>query len=108
MSNPSDFSVRMADLRHSAHLEQKELATALKVTRLTIMNWEAGRSYPGYWSILEIARFFNVDMNWLMGHAVSEHTTLVRNVKNAPETAWGKVSLATMRTVSEELRSNNP
>lgn len=67
---PMGFSVRIADLRYNARLEQKELAEKLKITRLAIINWEAGRSFPTYWTLLEIARFFNVDLNWLMGHTV--------------------------------------
>lgn len=69
---PPDFQNRIADLRYGVGLSQRELAKKLRVDRLTIMNWECGRTYPPFWNLLEIARFFNVDLNWLMGHSVLE------------------------------------
>lgn len=68
MSKPEQFSIRFSDLRFKAQIDQRILARRLKVARLTIINWEAGRTYPTYWTLLEIAKYFNVDLNWLMGH----------------------------------------
>jgi DNA-binding XRE family transcriptional regulator len=74
MSAPRDFGTRLADLRVRAKLRQDTLAGHLKITRVAVVHLENGQSFPSFWTLLEIARFFDVDLNWLAGHQYTPHT----------------------------------
>ena len=70
MNTPLEFGDRLSDLRFQHNVGQKELGRKLRVVHQTIINWEYGHSYPTFWNLVEIAKLFNVDLNWLMGHEV--------------------------------------
>lgn len=71
MNTPIEFHVRIAHLRFKSGLGQKALAKTLHVTHQTIINWEMGETFPGFWNLVEIAKFFNTDLNWLVGHNIA-------------------------------------
>lgn len=54
-------------LREAAGLTQAELARALSLTRGGVNSWEQGLSTPSPASIVEIARFFSVSTDYLLG-----------------------------------------
>lgn len=53
-------------LRSNMGLSQEELADAVYVTRQTVSNWETGKSYPDIKSLLLLANFFGVSLDFLV------------------------------------------
>lgn len=62
-----DFAERLKKLRKSKDLSQSELAKRLNVSKSTISMLEVGSRKPSWELMEEIADFFNVDMNYLLG-----------------------------------------
>ncbi|UCF99185.1 MAG: cobalamin-dependent protein [Spirochaetaceae bacterium] len=65
----SDFASRLRELRTSGNLRQKDLADALGVAQTTIANYEQGARFPDEKVLRQIADYFNVSLDYLMGRA---------------------------------------
>ena len=59
------FEEKLMQLRKEKKISQEELGNELNVTRQTISKWELGQSKPDMGKLIEISRFFNVDVNTL-------------------------------------------
>ena len=62
-----EFNEKLQELRKGRGLTQEELAGALFVSRTAVSKWESGRGYPSIDSLREIARFFSVTIDELIG-----------------------------------------
>lgn len=62
-----DFGAVLRDLRKDFNMTQADLARALSVAESAVSMWELGRRRPDYVKLEEIADYFNVDMNYLLG-----------------------------------------
>ncbi len=83
-------------LREAKGITQSELAKKLSVTRAGVNSWEQGLSTPSPSSIVELANFFGVSTDYLLGitenasinvsglddKAVAVLTELVERMKN--------------------------
>lgn len=58
---------RISDLRRRAGLLQADLASHLKVTVSTVSHYEAGINMPQLSSLVQIADFFGVSVDYLLG-----------------------------------------
>ena len=63
----SKFSERFKELRKSRKLSQQELADFLGISKSSVNMYERGEREPGLETIENIADFFNVDMDYLLG-----------------------------------------
>ena len=63
------FSEILKQLRKRKGMQQIELASSLGVSRSTIAMYEKGDRMPDYEMMKTIAKFFNVDLNYLYGIA---------------------------------------
>lgn len=77
---------RLKSLRASKKISQKDFAQALKVSQQTVASWESGRTEPSNTALKEIADYFNVSADYLLGRdtvkapALSdEQTTLLKD-----------------------------
>ena len=61
------FCERLKELRKSKGLSQKQLADYFQTTNSTICDWERGRSQPDLESLYELAKFFEVTSDYLIG-----------------------------------------
>ena len=61
------FSERLKELRKSKNLSQKELAEILNTTNSSICDWECGRTEPNLNTIRQIADYFEVSCDYLLG-----------------------------------------
>ena len=61
------FSIRLKELRMNKGLSQRELASIFKVSTGTVGNWEVGTREPDYTTLMKLANFFNVSVDYLLG-----------------------------------------
>lgn len=62
------FAKTLKSLRTDANLTQHQLATRLKVATSTIGMYESGKRMPDTSILAELARIFNVSIDYLIGH----------------------------------------
>lgn len=75
----ASFGQRLKELRLSLGLSQEELANKFSVSKQAISQYERGLRFPKDYE--QIADFFNVDMDYLMGR--TDFTTrIVRGASN--------------------------
>lgn len=63
----STFGERLRELRKNKNLTQEKLAEQLSVNRDALAKWETDRSYPDVNIIKELATFFEVTTDYLLG-----------------------------------------
>ena len=82
-----EFNEKLQKLRKTKGFTQEELAQALYVSRTAISKWESGRGYPSIDSLKEIARFFSVTIDELIGTG-----EILLAAKDDKETAMRKLT----------------
>ena len=58
---------KISELRNKQNLSQQALAKCLGVTRSSVNAWEMGISFPSIEKIIDIAEFFHVTTDYLLG-----------------------------------------
>lgn len=61
------FQVRLKELREKAGLSQSALAKRLGFAQSTIGMWESGKNKPEFDTLTQIADFFHVSVDYLLG-----------------------------------------
>lgn len=61
------YAIRIAELRNAKELTQQQLADILKLTRGRLNNYEQGIREPDYTTLQNIADFFGVTVDYLLG-----------------------------------------
>ena len=74
------FGNNLKNLRNEAHINQKNLAAQFRVTQATISSWENGRTAPSFEQLIQIADYFDVSVNYLIGR-----TNIDNNYVYAPQ-----------------------
>lgn len=64
-----DFKTRFNQLRNEKRFSQKQIADYLKVSKVTVWQWENGIYEPSNERQLQLADFFNVSLDYLMGRS---------------------------------------
>ena len=67
METKNKFAERLKDLRSEKNIGQIELADKLQVSRGIISLWENGLREPTLTSLIRIATFFGVSLDFLAG-----------------------------------------
>ena len=62
-----EFSQQLKELRTEEGLSQAKLASKLNVSKSSISFWENGQGEPTIYSIILIAQFFGVSIDYLLG-----------------------------------------
>lgn len=71
------FKDRLRMLRTEKNMTIAELATSLGLKRTTLNNYETGLREPDMDTIISIARFFDVSLDFLTGAAENPHGKIV-------------------------------
>ena len=61
------FEGIVKELREEKELSKSALARALNVSHTTIVNWENGTKVPSIFTFIELAKFFGVTIDYLVG-----------------------------------------
>lgn len=76
-----DFRTRLKELRIEKKLNQRELAEKLMIAPSTISMYENGNREPNFEILEQLADFFNVDLNYLLGKT-DKTTKLIFETEN--------------------------
>ena len=66
-SMESLFGLRVRELRETHELSQLQLAKEFHVTKQTVSAWEKGLQETDFSMLIEIAKFFRVSTDYLLG-----------------------------------------
>lgn len=61
------FAERLKELRTEKDMRQDDLAKVLNVNQRTISNWEKSIHEPDYDTLIKIAAYFDVPIDYLLG-----------------------------------------
>lgn len=64
----SNFHEQLKKIRKEKNVTQEQLAEFLNASRQTISKWESGKSLPDIENAQQLATYFNVDINELLGN----------------------------------------
>jgi transcriptional regulator with XRE-family HTH domain len=76
------FHLNIKHLRKLRNLSQLELASQLNVTNSLISSIEGGRSLPSFQLLIDIAEFFNINLNDLVYTDLSKPGLKISDLKN--------------------------
>lgn len=85
------FGEHLKELRRSANLSQEELGKIFHVHKTTVSNWEKGNRFPDLDMYVELANYFNVTTDYLIGKTNkrnSKHVTKEELIRFFPEHPW--------------------
>lgn len=61
--------IRLLTLRNEKGYSQREMAKFLNVSQGTYNNWENSNTQPSIEQLIELAKFFNVSVDYLIGNS---------------------------------------
>lgn len=67
--NNINFSNRLRELRQTKNLSQNEIAEKYNIDRTTVGKWESNISTPNVEIIKDLAKYFNVTTDYLLGNS---------------------------------------
>ena len=101
MSSAKNIGRRIVELRKGVRLTQEDLAVAIGLSRSTIAGIESGGASAGLQSMVAIADYFKVPLDWLVGRRCPTGGPLVTQIVDDPdELAW----LAFWRSLDDRRR----
>lgn len=79
------LSEKIKKLRENKNLQQKDLVDYLKIAKSTYSQYESGTRMPSLDIIMKIAEFYNVSIDYLLGHEVVAEETAEYTFENKKE-----------------------
>ncbi len=76
------FNIRLKQLRQIKQVTQSELATSIGVKASTIANYESNRNEPSFDKLVDLAKFFNVSVDYLLGITEECHCCVIKSLDN--------------------------
>ncbi|WP_160198120.1 helix-turn-helix domain-containing protein [Senegalia massiliensis] len=76
------FTENLKKLRNERNLTQGELAQKIEVSRTTIASYEQGWGRPSQKSMVKLAEFFDVSIEYLKGATIPDETKEIVESKN--------------------------
>lgn len=77
---------KLKELRFKNEITQVEFAKMLGVAQQTVGSWEKDKSTPNYDLLKQIADYFNVTTDYLLGHGATNIGTKIQPVLNEKQT----------------------
>ena len=77
------FTQKLKDLRRDRGLSQGELSKVFSVAQQTVGKWESGLAYPNIDTLKQIAKYFNVSIDYLLDNEGGTGTGVALNAEQA-------------------------
>ncbi len=84
------FGERLKQLRKSKDLTQKELADKLAINRDALAKWETDRAFPDIIILVEIANFFDITADELLGRELDSFPVQIMTMLRQDEDLLNK------------------
>lgn len=85
--------IRLRELRAEKNISQRKMAETFSVSQGTYNNWEQGNTQPSIEQLIELARFFGVSVDYLIGNSDDEGYIKIQEVLS-------QADIATLHTVN--------
>lgn len=92
--------IRLRDLRSEKNISQRKMAEMFSVSQGTYNNWEQGNTQPSIEQLIELARFFSVSVDYLIGNSDDEGYIKIQEVMSRDDIA----TLHTVKTLPEDSK----
>ncbi|MER1249811.1 helix-turn-helix domain-containing protein [Bacillus sp. C10(2022)] len=109
------FNKKLIALRKSKKLTQEEMASKIGVHRGTYANYERGNRQPDYETLIKIADFFEVSIDYLLRKETQEKTINeeAKKILNDPKTfiaardgeVTDEILQAALEIITEQLKN---
>ena len=99
-------SLRIAELRKEKNISQEELADILNTSRQAVSKWERGESYPDIDRLKELAIYFNVSIDYIIGYDI-ESTSVASFINKVKECIENKTYDYSLNDIKALVRKNN-
>lgn len=77
-----NYKNRISALRNSRHLTQDDMSAMLGISRAALSHYEQGRREPDYDTLIKIADFFKVSLDYIMGRTDDPHISLRPEIRD--------------------------
>lgn len=92
--------IRLRELRAEKNISQRKMAEMFSVSQGTYNNWEQGNTQPSIEQLIELARFFGVSVDYLIGNSDDEGYIKIQEVLSKDDVA----TLHTVNTLPEDSK----
>ena len=99
------FSTRVKELREKAGLSMDQLAKQLGITKSRVNMWENNGTVPRMNVLVELAKFFNVTTDYLLGNDDASNLSLNNARLSTLQRNLGKLSEADLEKAEGMLRA---
>ena len=99
------FSTRIKELREKAGLSMDQLAKRLGITKSRINMWENNGTVPRMNVLVELAKFFNVTTDYLLGNDDESNLSLENTRLSTLQRNLGKLSEADLEKAEGMLKA---
>ena len=87
----AEFGDMLSELRHDRNLTQAQLALEIYVTPGTISNYESNVHYPDVEKLKQLADFFNVTTDYLLGRSKCSLSPAILEQKISDGRSWSEI-----------------
>lgn len=101
------LGTKLKELRKKRNLTQQELAEILKVTPGAIGLWEIGRREPDYKTLMILAQYFNVSVDYLLNKEEKNKIVIIGSNGSYKTFYLSEKDLHTLENLAESLDSND-
>ena len=99
------FSTRVKELREKAGLSMEQLAKQLGVTKSRVNMWENNGTVPRMNILIELAKYFNVTTDFLLGNDDASNISLENVRLSTLQRNLGKLSEADLEKAEGMLKA---
>ena len=99
------FSTRVKELRERAGLSMDQLASQLCITKSRVNMWENNGSVPRMDILIELAKFFHVTTDYLLGNDDTSNLSLDNTRLSTLQRNLGKLSEADLEKAEGMLKA---
>ncbi len=99
------FSTRVKELREKAGLSMDQLAKQLGITKSRVNMWENNGTVPRMNVLVELAKFFNVTTDYLLGNDDTSNLSLNNTRLSTLQRNLGKLSEADFEKAEGMLKA---
>lgn len=99
------FSTRIKELRKQAGLSMDDLAKALNITKSRVNMWENNGTVPRMNVLLQLAKFFDVSTDYLLGNDVTSDIGSENSKLHSLQRNLGKLSSEDLEKAENLLKA---